>query len=390
MRIIASRACTLRWPIAGAGAAHGRTERGAVVLEVRSERGRVGLGEAAPLPGMSRDALADAQRDLVAFAGQVPLAVDGCEQIAAVVARVPSAAARFAVETALLDALARERGVSLAAILVGATPASPAGAARGATALADPAASRPPAGHAGALSPAPLAAVVDTPEQARAAWAAGIRCFKIKLAASDDPARAFRIGSAVPQARLRIDANQSWPRAEVAGRLAQLAGLAIDYVEEPCQDSHLLLGEPLALPIALDEGLASLTAGELDAALASRRLAAVVLKPTLLGGLTAALALAARARAAGVAAVASHGLEGPIGTAACAELALVLGAAQPAVVAAHPALAGWRLAVPQLAAAEVRPAALAGLGLGELDLDDVVRACPPSGPAWSGSTPPAL
>jgi L-alanine-DL-glutamate epimerase-like enolase superfamily enzyme len=101
-----------------------------------------------------------------------------------------------------------------------------------------------------------------------------------------------------------------------------------------------------------------------------------VLKPTLLGGFSASLALAELARAAGVAAVASHGLEGPIGTAACAELALALGDAHPAGLASHAALAGWSLTVPQLAADHVRPAAAPGLGWPDLDLAAVIRAVP--------------
>jgi O-succinylbenzoate synthase len=179
----------------------------------------------------------------------------------------------------------------------------------------------------------------------------------------------FAIAAAAPSARLRIDANRSWPRAEVADRLAVLAALPIDYVEEPCVDAHRLLDHPLACRLALDESLPELSPDELGAALRSPQLAAVVLKPTLLGGLSAAVALAVRARRAGVAAIASHGLEGPVGTAACAELALALGGPQPAGLAAHAALAGWRVAVPQLTADRLRPASAPGLGFVDLDLD---------------------
>jgi o-succinylbenzoate synthase len=318
-----------------------------VVLEVRSERGVVGLGEAAPLPGLSLDTLADAARAIAGFALRAPFELadrEAARDIAT--AAAGAASARFAIETALLDALARDRGVSIAALL-GASPASVA-----------------------------LAAVVDDARTARRAADAGIRCFKIKLAAGDDPGRVLAIAAAVPGARLRIDANQSWPRAEVVARLARLAGLPIDYVEEPCTEAHRLLGEPLALPLALDESLAALPAALLRAALHRPQLAAVVLKPTLLGGLSACLALAELARAAGVAAVASHGLEGPIGTAACAELALALGDAHPAGLAPHAALAGWSLAVPQLAADHVRPAAAPGLGWPDLDLAAVLGAVP--------------
>jgi O-succinylbenzoate synthase len=155
----------------------------------------------------------------------------------------------------------------------------------------------------------PIAAVVDDPGEARRHFAAGIRCFKIKLAAEDDPARVAAIAAAVPGARLRIDANRSWPRGEVTARLA---ALPIDYVEEPCIDCHQLLDDSLPLRLALDESLATIAPDELDSALRSPQLAALVLKPTLLGGLSAVLALAHRARQAGVAAIVSHGLEGPV------------------------------------------------------------------------------
>src|SRR5882762_6161438 len=116
MRIAAIAARTLRWPIAGHGAARGRSERAAVILEVRSDRGIVGLGEAAPLPGLSRDMLDDAERAIAAFAGRAPLTIDAPAAAFAVAASAPPAA-RFAIETALLDALARERGISLASLL---------------------------------------------------------------------------------------------------------------------------------------------------------------------------------------------------------------------------------------------------------------------------------
>jgi O-succinylbenzoate synthase len=229
----------------------------------------------------------------------------------------------------------------------------------------------------------PLAAVVDDPDAARRAFAAGIRCFKIKLGAEDPLDRVRAIAAAVPGAALRIDANRSWPPAEVLDRLASLASLPVEYVEEPCRDAHRLLAGPLPCKLALDESLIELSAEELAAALRSPALAAVILKPALLGGLSACLELATRARACGVAAVASHTLEGPIGTAACAELALALAAEDapgPAAgLAPHPALAGWRLPVVQLAADHVHPAGAPGLGFVDLDLAGALRALEPVG-----------
>lgn len=348
MRLASIAAHTVRWPIAATGAARGRGERAAVIVEVRGESGAIGLGEAAPLPGMSRDTLAACEEAIAAVSRRAPLSLDP-GALPALDGAPP--AARFAIETALCDAIARDRRISVAALL-----AAPAVPLRGAS--------------------VPLAAVVDDAGAARRAVAAGIRCLKIKLTAEDAVDRAFAIAAAAPGARLRVDANRTWPRAEVADRLAALATLAIEYVEEPCPQAHRLLAASLPCRIALDESLGELAEDELAAALASPQLAAVILKPALLGGLSAALAIAARARRGGVAAVASHALEGPVGTAACAELALALGGDVPAGLARHAALDGWSIDVAQIAADCVRPAGAPGLGFAGLDLAGVLAACP--------------
>jgi O-succinylbenzoate synthase len=225
--------------------------------------------------------------------------------------------------------------------------------------------------------------VVDDPDAACRALAAGIRCLKIKLGADDPIDRVRAMAAAVPGATLRVDANRSWPAAEVRDRLAALAALPIEYVEEPCHDAHRLLAGPLPCKLALDESLVELSTDDLASALRSPALAAVILKPALLGGLSACLELAAQARTCGVAAVVSHALEGPIGTAACAELALALvddHAPGPAAgLAPHPALAGWRLLVTQLAEDHIHPAAAPGLGFVDLDLAGALRTLEPVG-----------
>ncbi|MFT3693195.1 MAG: enolase C-terminal domain-like protein [Kofleriaceae bacterium] len=113
--------------------------------------------------------------------------------------------------------------------------------------------------------------------------------------------------------------------------MQRLAALPIDFIEEPCVDSHLLLEtEPLPCPIALDESLIALDPAQLSRALRSPSLAALVLKPTLLGGFARCLQLAAVAHDHGKAAITSHTLEGPIGYAACMELARIIGDRSPA------------------------------------------------------------
>jgi L-Ala-D/L-Glu epimerase len=280
------------------------SERSGSLIVVEHEGVR-GIGEASPLPGF-----------VAAESGY------GGE----------AAARRFAVETAVLDARARARGVSVAELLV-ARPAARV----------------------------PINAVVHDAAGARAAVARGVRTLKVK-AGPDDDIDAFAIG--LPGVRLRVDANQTWPLAEVEARLAALAGGRVEYVEEPAADLAPRLRGRLPVPIALDESLARADRDEwLDRALASGAVAALVLKPTVLGGFAACAALARRARAYGVAAVVTHALEGPVAMAACAELARALAPEIAVGLDRHVVLDAWDVAVPQLAGDAVVAAPAAGLGL---------------------------
>ena len=93
------------------------------------------------------------------------------------------------------------------------------------------------------------------------------------------------------------------------------------------------------LPYALDE---SLRDEELSRRLLeSGSIRAVVLKPTVLGGLRAAFEIAERAAAHGAQYLVSHTFDGPIARAATAELALALQTELAAGLGSHPALALW-------------------------------------------------
>ena len=99
--------------------------RQAVRVRLHDGEGQSGLGEALPLPGYSRDDADTAQRLLAALFGvglEVPDSTTGVACIAATLAPLeallaPSPSARFALECALLDLLARRAGQSAAAWL---------------------------------------------------------------------------------------------------------------------------------------------------------------------------------------------------------------------------------------------------------------------------------
>ena len=95
----------------------------------------------------------------------------------------------------------------------------------------------------------------------------------------------------------------------------------------------------LPLPFALDETLRNdaLSQKLLD----SGKIRAVVIKPTVLGGLRASFAVAERAAAHSAQYLVSHTFDGPIARAVTAELALALQTELAAGLGSHPALALW-------------------------------------------------
>lgn len=340
-------------------------------LRLTDEEGRVGLGEASPLPPFSPDDIALCEQALSAL----PTQVDPIDPAAPAADAIPRAllplaaaldaapAARFALETALLDLLAQRHGLSLAELLGGPRP-------------------YPSVSVNGLLvaSPDPE----GLPARAAALAAAGAPALKIKLRARDALgfARELEALHAVrailpPPFELRLDPNAAWTLAEARARLTALAPIAPRFVEQPVAADLLhLLGEA-AVPWAADESLALPTL--IEALLQAPGCAAFVLKPAVLGGLLRARALAERAQARGIDVVVTHLFDGPIAMAAAAELALSLPRAPLACgLDPHEGLPAWPpLPIPQLAQrGQIKKSTRAGLGL-ELPLE---------GPPWTRST----
>ncbi|MEB3329385.1 MAG: enolase C-terminal domain-like protein [Candidatus Sericytochromatia bacterium] len=207
-------------------------------------------------------------------------------------------------ELALLDALSRALGLSLATLLSDGRPPLP---------------SLPTAALVGALPPEAAA------RAATRAVAAGHGTVKLKLDGRDDLARATAVRAAVgPGVSLRLDANALWPDVEPAAEaLAAYAPLAPEFLEQPVAGLEPLaaLQRRVAFPLAPDEALVDEAACDLALALGLRVL---VVKPMWRGGLLAARALSARALAAGARVVLSSALDRGVGTAGVLHLAAAL------------------------------------------------------------------
>jgi o-succinylbenzoate synthase len=343
----------------GAGASNAsmawRQRRG-LLLELCDREGRIGQGEASPLPGFSSDTLVEARADLlgVDWAALPDLAPgDGLlddveEALSAAGLNAPTAC--FAVETALLDLAGQAAGLPVHALL---------------------AATRPGAGADGSRpSAVPLAALLARDLLASAAERVGegYGCLKVKVGRAPAEELALlgalraEVGDGV---LLRADANGSLDAEMAPGWLQAAADLGLEFVEEPLPPARLRELLPSPVPIAIDE---SLEAGSgpsgLAAALEAGAYRYVVLKPAYHGGSLRCLRLAAEAHSLGALPVVSHLLGGPVALAAAAELALALPPGPAAGLTPHAGLSIWpALDLPAYGRAEILPHDGPGLGL---------------------------
>ena len=281
--------------------------REGLLLELTGEGGAVGWGEASPLPGFSRESLEEAAgqlRDLASsmMGREIPadrLDPDGSfAHEMDVMDLAPSV--RFGFELALWDLCAAARGRALAE-LVAPRP-------------------RPMVPVNALISGSPDKAF----EGARRARRAGYEAVKLKLGgrAVEEDVQLVRalneeLGDAVA---LRLDANRAWT-LEVAERfVCAAANLRFEYVEEPLADPTLLgaFARDYEVPVALDESLAGMEPEALEDHGYAR---AVVLKPTLLGGISRTLRFAGLASRLGMQTVISSAYETGVGTAALVALA---------------------------------------------------------------------
>lgn len=328
------------------GAATDLPDRSFAVLTLTSEDGSMGVGEASPLPGYSPDSIDDAGEELRALVDD-PIEIDASLGPRALLDRMPEAqfmecpSARFAVETAVLDWLGRTRGRPVHALL-------------------------------GEGSPQPIAIADLVIEAAPAHWpdhvdrlcSEGATHIKLKIGvAIDEEVAALRtVRDRHPAVAIRLDANGRLDLRDLRRHAAALGSLDLELMEEPVAPHDWPEAITLPLPFALDETLRDESMSR--RLLTEDRVVALVIKPAVLGGVTAALDMAKIARKHGARPVLSHTFDGPIARAVTAELALALETELAAGLGWHPALDLWphhRIAA--IRGREIRSHAESGLGL---------------------------
>ncbi|MFK7898082.1 MAG: o-succinylbenzoate synthase [Myxococcota bacterium] len=232
-------------------------------------------------------------------------------------------------------------------------------------------------------------------ESARAAYSAGFRTFKLKLAVDPerkaielDLERVAALRSAVGvSGRIRLDANEAWTRNEAEQAFVHLAEFSVDFVEQPVARDAIAdlaaISEAGAIAVAADE---SLLGSGLARVLAARAASVLVVKPAALGGVDASLALVRRAREEGLRIVWSNLFEGRVGRALAIALASATGEAGEVHGLGTAGLLTEDLAEREAAAAattreRAKPGdAFAG---GAIDVRETLAASRAVAPAWS-------
>lgn len=294
-----------------------------VLLRLRDEDGVVGLGEAVPLSLRGGVGLEQVARELERWAEH--------REVAGL-----SAPARCAAETALMDLRGRRTGRE-------------AGEGEGDEAVACNA----------TLVAGPPAAVAAEAER----WAQdGFTTFKLKLGAETaktipqggflrsrdvEQVRAVReaLGSGV---RIRVDANETWDLEAAKQMLAALEPYEIELTEQPVAGLEAMaeLAASTSIPLAADESVTTLAEAERAAALGA--CAYTGIKLSKVGGAEEALAIADV-----LPAYVTSALDGPVGIAAGAQVALSLaGTGHPERLELAHGLATQRLFASTIAAAE--------------------------------------
>lgn len=271
--------------------------RDGVLVRVSAE-GAVGIGEASPLEGMSVETSEDVRDALGALGESIEVDL-GAPGHVPIVPRLPPAA-RFGLETALLDLASRRASMSLARWL--AAPGTPAPS----------------------VESQMLLDRLDGIGALECAFEVGARAVKVKIGRKDlvkeEIALLREIRKMSPEAVVRADANGVGVSPALLSTLVEVGCVLL---EDPCPLEELGR-EKWPLPIALDEALYADPEAAFD--LIERRLvSAIVLKPALVGGVRTCLSLARRAQGLGASVILSHALESPVGLAASAHLALAIG-----------------------------------------------------------------
>jgi o-succinylbenzoate synthase len=285
-------------------AAHGALDdREGILVQLVSDDGLVGTGEASPMASIGGGRVEDVEALLDGLGAHL---LEGGPLAALPLDGPGVRALRCALDVALLDLEGRRVGRSIAALL----DESPAERVRVNAVI-------------GGGTPD------DVARFGAEARGAGYEVLKLKVGVGsldEDIARVRALRDATSAATVRVDANGAWDEAHALEAVARLAALEVELIEQP-----VAAGEVAALarvraassvPIAADEALTDRRRAREVIERGAADL--LVVKPMVLGGLRPAYELALLGRPQGLGAFATTTFDSSIGTAAALQLAAAL------------------------------------------------------------------
>jgi o-succinylbenzoate synthase len=335
MRIVQVAWLPFRIPYAATfTTAHGsESARYGAIIRLTADDGRVGLGEASPLPAFGAGTLDDTLRQIADLAPCMmgrPLdaALELLDRLDYAMVGLAAAACGF--DTALLDLSAQAAGLQLAKLL--STEARAAVRVNATVGMADTAAACRAAGRAAHF---------------------GIECVKLKVGiASSRESELARI-AAVRAAlgtniRLRLDANGAWEPAEAIAIIRAAERYDLEFVEQPVAANDLAgmahVRASVSTPIAADE---SMNGPEQAAKILSSGAAdLLIVKPMVVGGLRRARDVIGQAQSAGLQTLVTTTIDAGVGVAAALHLAATLTAPLACGLATSTLLVGDLIAQP--------------------------------------------
>jgi o-succinylbenzoate synthase len=280
------------------------------VLELIGDDGVCGYGEASPLPGFGGEEAERCGQTLHKVISLLTPRVvglwldkeraDAPLGVAIEPLLVHTPCARHAIEGALIDLLAKRKGVPVAALLADTSAVT-----------------------------IPVSALADDPQSARWAFEQGFETVKIKVSGTPEmaAARALKARASVgSQARLRIDANGAWDAAGALAFAEQVQLASLEFLEQPvppgapdqlaaCAQVRRRTG----LRISLDEGIRQ--AADVGLAASAQACDVVVLKPQFLGGWRPTKQAIDLARSCDLGVVLTSAIDGSIGRAFASHIA---------------------------------------------------------------------
>ncbi|WP_019501162.1 o-succinylbenzoate synthase [Pseudanabaena sp. PCC 6802] len=308
-------------------------DRTCIVIQICDTEGRMGWGEASPLPGFGMESLVETQAVLDNLqTGLVGMEFASLHEIAVFLTEFSqSPAAKHGVELALCNLLAIAQAKSLSQLI------NPQSRNR-----------LPVNALIGAVSPAIAVNLAQSFETK------GYSCIKVKIGtdlADRDWQRVAAIRDAIsPHVQIRLDANQAWSVDEAIAQIRRYEPLGIEYVEQPVAAQDLegmaKVKRSVGIAIAADEAITCID--DLREVIACKAADIAILKPMAMGGILTARQAADVAFAAGLDVVITTTIDGAIARLGALHLAA---------------------SIPQITRA-------CGLATGELLANDLVPACP--------------